>query len=52
MSPKTTPEKIVMPGRGLTAAMLTSVPAGDRIESLAALWARQTGRKIRVAAPR
>jgi hypothetical protein len=51
MSPKTT-EKIVTPGRGLTAAVFTSGRTGDRLESLAALWARQTGRPIRVAAPR
>jgi hypothetical protein len=52
MSPKPNTEKVVVPGRGITAAVFTTGPAGDRLESLAALWARQTGRAIRVAAPR
>jgi hypothetical protein len=52
MSPKANTVKIVSPGRSLTAAVFTGGPAGDRLESLAALWARQTGRPIRVAAPR
>jgi hypothetical protein len=52
MSPQTNTEKIVTPGRGLTAAVFTSGPSGSRLESLAALWARQTGRAIRVATPR
>jgi hypothetical protein len=52
MSPKPNTVKIVAPGRAPTAAAFASGPAGDRLESLAALWARQTGRAIRVAAPR
>jgi hypothetical protein len=52
VSPQTNNEKIVTPGRGLTAAVFASGPTGDRLESLAALWARQTGRPIRVATPR
>jgi hypothetical protein len=52
MSPKRSSITIVSPGSALPVAAFAGRPAADRLESLAAIWARQTGRPILVAGPR
>jgi hypothetical protein len=52
MSPKSNAVAVIRPGTSSTAAAFMNRSGGDRLESLAAIWARQTGRSIRVVAPR
>jgi hypothetical protein len=52
MSPNTNASTVVTPGAPFVPSALGGQPAGGRLEWLAAIWARQTGRAIVVATPR
>jgi hypothetical protein len=49
MSPNQSTPTVIAPGSPFALSALSGQPAGGRLEWLAAIWARQTGRPIVIA---